>query len=135
MATTITQRSARPALEPGPAAPPRRTLRSVPRAFIGATRSIRAVAKSAVFLLKLFPMLPSRPVDWITKPPVAERVRYPTRRGPAEGDLYRPAAGGPHPGLLVCLGVVPFAVDHPQVPRLGAALARAGFVALLHWSP
>jgi hypothetical protein len=99
------------------------------------SRSLRTVAKSAVFLLKVFPMLPSRPVDWVTTPPVVERVRYPTRRGPAEGDLYRPVAPGPHPGLLVCLGVVPFGVEHPQVPRLGAALARAGFAALLHWSP
>jgi hypothetical protein len=37
--------------------------------------------------------------------------------------------------MVVCLGVVPFDVDHPQIPRLGAALARAGFAALLYWSP
>jgi hypothetical protein len=36
---------------------------------------------------------------------------------------------------VVCLGVVPFGVDHPQVPVLGKALARAGFAALLYWSP
>lgn len=30
---------------------------------------------------------------------------------------------------------MPFEVNHPQVPRLGAALARAGFTALMHWSP
>src|SRR5919199_3758238 len=35
----------------------------------------------------------------------------------------------------ICLGVVPFGVDHPQVPRLGEALARSGFAALLYWSP
>jgi dienelactone hydrolase len=69
------------------------------------------------------------------EPPLIEKVRYPTRLGQAEGDLYRPSAGGPHPGIVVCLGVVPFGVDHPQVPRLGAALARAGFSALLYWSP
>jgi hypothetical protein len=99
------------------------------------TRSIRAVAKAATFFLKVFPMLPSRPVDWVTKPPVVERVKYPTRFGQAEGDVYRPSAGGPHPGIVVCLGVVPFGVDHPQVPVLGKALARAGFAALLYWSP
>jgi hypothetical protein len=33
------------------------------------------------------------------------------------------------------LGVVPFGVDHPQVPVLGNALARAGLAALLYWSP
>jgi hypothetical protein len=103
--------------------------------FTHAMRPIRTVAKAAVFFLKVFPMLPSRPVDWVTKQPVVEKVRYPTRFGQAEGDLYRPSAPGPHPGIVVCLGVVPFGVDHPQVPVLGKALARAGFVALLYWSP
>lgn len=100
-----------------------------------ATRPFRTVAKAVTFFLKVFPMLPSQPVDWMTKPPVIEKVKYPTRSGEAEGDLYRPAARGPHPGIVVCLGVVPFEVDHPQVPILGRALARAGFVALLYWSP
>ena len=103
--------------------------------FTRATRTIRAVAKAAIFFLKVFPMLPSRPVDWVTKPPLIEKVRYPTRFGQAEGDLYRPSAGGPHPGIVVCLGVVPFGVDHPQVAVLGKALARSGFAALLYWSP
>jgi dienelactone hydrolase len=103
--------------------------------FTHAMRPIRTVAKATIFFLKVFPMLPSRPVDWVTKPPVIEKVRYPTRFGQAEGELYRPGAGGPHPGIVVCLGVVPFGVDHPQVPILGKALARAGFVALLYWSP
>jgi dienelactone hydrolase len=93
------------------------------------------MARAAVFVLKLFPMLPSRPVDWVTQPPIVEKVRYPTCHGQAEGDLYRPATGGPHPGIVVCLGVVPFGVDHPQVPVLGKALARAGCAALLYWSP
>jgi dienelactone hydrolase len=103
--------------------------------FTLATRPIRAMAKAAIFFLKVFPMLPSRPVYWVTKPAVVQKVAYPTRFGPAEGDLYRPAAGGPQAGLVVCLGVVPFEVDHPQVPVLGKALARAGFAALLYWSP
>ncbi|HEU0296146.1 MAG TPA: hypothetical protein VFR47_25650 [Anaerolineales bacterium] len=103
--------------------------------FSWATRPIRAVARALIFLLKLFPMLPSGPIDWVTKPPVVEKVKYPTRFGQAEGEVYRPAGGGPHPGMVICLGVVPFGVDHPQVPVLGKALARAGFAALLYWSP
>lgn len=103
--------------------------------FSRATRPIRAVTRAAIFFLKVFPMLPSRPVDWVTKPPVMEKVSYPTRSGYAEGDLYRPRADGPHPGIVVCQGVVPFGVDHPQVAVLGKALARAGFAALLYWSP
>ncbi|MDP9320268.1 MAG: hypothetical protein M3P16_04130 [Chloroflexota bacterium] len=80
-------------------------------------------------------MLPSRPVDWVTVTPVIEKVRYPTQVGEVQGDLYRPPGPGPHPGIVVCLGVVPFEVDHPQVPILGRALARSGFAALLYWSP
>ena len=53
----------------------------------------------------------------------------------AEGDVYRPGTPGPHPAMVVCLGVVPFGVDHPQVPVMGKAFARAGFVALHYWSP
>lgn len=100
-----------------------------------ATRSLRAAANASIFLFNVFPMLPSGLVNWRTKPPLVERLRYPTSRGEAEGDLYRPPGSGPHPGVVVCLGVVPFEVNHPQVPRLGAALARAGFAALLYWSP
>ncbi|MBI4300904.1 MAG: hypothetical protein HY677_07180 [Chloroflexi bacterium] len=103
--------------------------------FMGPVQTIHAAAKAAVFFLKLYPMLPSRPLDWVTAPPVVERARYPTPHGEVEGDLYRPGTGGPHPGLVVCLGAVPFEADHPQVPRLGAALARSGFAALLYWSP
>ena len=99
------------------------------------TRPIRAAAKTAVFMLKLLPMLPSSALDWITPAPVVERVRYPTSSGLVDGNLYRPATSGPHPGVVVCLGVVPLGVEHPQVPRLGAALARSGFAALLYWSP
>ncbi len=103
--------------------------------FSRATRPLRAFGRAMVFFLKVFPMLPSRAIDWVTKKPVIERVRYPTHDGEAEGDLYRPAGGGRHPGIVICLGVVPFEVDHPQVPVLGRALARAGFSALLYWSP
>ena len=94
-----------------------------------------AWTKIAVFTMKLFPMLPSKPIDWVTPKPIVEKVTYPTHNGSAVGDLYRPAGKGPYRAILVCLGVVPFATDHPQVPRLGDALARAGFAALLYWSP
>ncbi len=96
---------------------------------------VRALIKATVFLLKVFPMLPSRPVDWVTKPPVVEKVIYPSCNGQVEGEIYRPADGGSHPGVVVCLGVVPSGVNHPQIPILGRALAYAGFVALLYWSP
>jgi hypothetical protein len=99
------------------------------------SRSTQAAFRTAVFFLKVLPTMPSGLIDRVTPQPVVERMSYPTRDGTAEGDLYRPATPGPHPGLVVCLGVVPFEVDHPQVPRLGEALARSGFATLLYWSP
>src|SRR5512135_973919 len=105
------------------------------RSIRQAAVSLHALGRALVFVLKLFPMIPSRPVDWVTPRPLVESVRYPRSVGEAEGDLYKPTTGGPFPGIVVCLGVVPFGVDHPQVPVLGRALARAGFAALLYWSP
>jgi hypothetical protein len=103
--------------------------------FVSFRRSVRAWARTLVLFLKVFPFLPSRPIDWVTGAPVIEKVQYPHSSGTALGELYRPPTKGPHPGILVCLGVVPFEVDHPQVPVLGRALSRAGFAALLYWSP
>ena len=71
----------------------------------------------------------------MTKSPLVERVRFPTQGSQAQGDLYRPATGGLHAGVVVCLGVVPAGYDHPQIPRFGEALARAGFAALIYRSP
>ncbi|MGE0134842.1 MAG: alpha/beta hydrolase family protein [Dehalococcoidia bacterium] len=98
-------------------------------------RRTRAAWTTLVFLFEVFPMLPSRPFDLVTPRPVVERMRYRTSAGEVEADLYRPSSDRPHPSVVVCLGVVPFGVEHPQVPRLGRALARSGFVALMHWSP
>ena len=98
-------------------------------------RSALAAVRTGVFVLKVLPMLPSRAIDLVTPVPLVEQFEYPTTNGLAQGDVYRPSSRGRHPAIVVCLGVVPFGVDHPQVPRLGAALARSGFAALLYWSP
>jgi dienelactone hydrolase len=112
---------------------PRRA--NLPTTLGALLRPLRAAARTAVFFVEVLPMVPTGPVDRLTRRPIVRRVTYPTATGHADGDLYLPAGPGPHPGLVVCLGVVPFGVDHPQVARLGDALARAGFAALLYWSP
>jgi len=95
----------------------------------------RAHVRTIGFAIRLLPMLPSPPIDLLTRAPVIENVRYETAGGAVATELYRPPGRGPYPAVLICLGVVPFGVDHPQVPRLMEALARFGFVALIHWSP
>lgn len=104
-------------------------------AVADAGKSARAALRTGVFLLKVLPNLPSRALDFVTPDPIVEVLEYPTLAGTARGDVYRPPGPGPYPALVVCLGVVPFEVDHPQVPRLGEALARSGLAALLYWSP
>jgi hypothetical protein len=96
--------------------------------------SLRAAARTTIFFLKCLPMLPSRPVDWVTAAPEIRRVALPARYGQIQADLYRPGHGSRYPGVAVCLGVVPAGYDHPQIPRLGTALARAGMAALIYRS-
>src|SRR5438477_9932381 len=100
-----------------------------------AAAAARAHLRTFGFAIRLMPMFPSRPIDWLTRAPVVETVRYETKEGPVTTELYRPPGRGPHPAVALCLGVVPFGVDHPQIPRLKEALAHLGFVALIHWSP
>jgi dienelactone hydrolase len=106
-----------------------------PTRFWQTWKSVVAIWKTLVFFLKVLPMLPSRAINWVTPDPIVTTLTYPTQAGWVDGDLYRPSTPGPHPGLVMCLGVIPLDVDHPQIPRLGEALARAGFAALLYWSP
>jgi dipeptidyl aminopeptidase/acylaminoacyl peptidase len=97
-------------------------------------KTFRAAARSLVFILKALPAT-SGAIDRVTRAPVIERFTYSTPTGEGEADLYRPSSPGPHPGLVLTLGVVPAGVDHPQRARMGQALARSGFAALVHWSP
>jgi hypothetical protein len=99
-----------------------------------AHRTFDAVTRSLVFVLKALPWT-SGAIDRVTALPIIETLVYPTHGGSAEGDLFRPRSAGPHPAVVVSLGVVPAGVEHPHRVRFGQALARAGFVALLHWSP
>ena len=95
---------------------------------------LRASGRTTAFLMRLLPMLPAAPVDLLTRRPVIETVAYPSATGPVSATLYRPPGAGPHPGIVVCLGVVPIGVEHPQIARLGEAFARAGAATLLYWS-
>lgn len=94
----------------------------------------RAPLKTAAFVLRVMPMLPSGWLDRRSPEPLHVTVFFPGADPRAPGELFRPAGPGPHPGVVVCLGVIPFEVTHPQVKRLGTALARSGFATLIVWS-
>jgi hypothetical protein len=100
-----------------------------------AYESARAAARTAGFVLQLMPMLPSGLLERAGGLPVHEQTSFPTPQGEAAADVFRPSRGGPHAGVVLCLGIVPAALDHPQIGRFAAALARSGFVVLIYWSP
>ena len=87
------------------------------------------------FVLELMPMLPSRLPERLVPVPVQERVAWRAGDSETSADLFRPGRGASHPGVVLCLGVVPAGLEHPQIPRFASALARAGFVTLIVWSP
>jgi hypothetical protein len=107
--------------------------RNLTRGLTRPAAALGAAARSAIFMTKMLP-IPSGAIDLITERPVVEPLWLTTHSGRGEGDLYRPASRGPHPGILCVLGVVPAGVEHPLVTRLGDGLARAGFASLLHRS-
>ncbi|MEZ4530043.1 MAG: hypothetical protein R2855_03345 [Thermomicrobiales bacterium] len=96
--------------------------------------AVRAFSRTAAFVLRVMPMLPSEWLDRRSPVPRYEQVVLPGRDARVPCELYCPAGTGPFAGVVVCLGVIPFDVTHPQVKRLGTALARSGFATLIVWS-
>ena len=110
-------------------------MRSPRRQAASLITTVQAAGATGAFVLRVMPMLPSRWLDRFSPAPRYERVDLPGLDCRAQGELFRPSRPGKHPAMLVCLGVIPFDVTHPQVKRLGTALARGGFVTLIYWSP
>lgn len=96
---------------------------------------LRAVIRAMVFVVAVLPMLPAGIINRLTGSPKRLNVTYPGSYGPVDAELWIPSGNGPHPGVVLNLGVIPLDYDHPQLERLQNALARAGFVTLVHWSP
>jgi hypothetical protein len=95
---------------------------------------LRAIYWTALFVSNVLPTLPT--LSPTRRNPVVRRlISLPESCQAGEAELYLPRSSAPFPGVVVCLGVVPAGVEHPQVARLGNALARSGLAALLYWSP
>ena len=101
-------------------------------AFDPSTR--RSVA-AALYLPDLSPAMTVRPLTFLTPRPKRVEVRFgPTERG-WTGWLSLPDRPGPHPGLVVSLGVAPAGPHDPRVVELADGLARIGVAALVPYSP
>jgi acetyl esterase/lipase len=82
--------------------------------------------------------LPIRPIEFITDAPRRERVtiEYESRNGPRsiEADLYTPASGDNHPGVVFSMGAPPLDLDEPRLVRIAEDTARAGVVIIVPFS-
>ena len=97
-------------------------------------RGLRSHLRELAFVFEVLPMLPRGIADRLTPTPRHEYLRFTTRGREVIADVFVPDGPGPHPGVVVCLGVVPIGMDDPRIPQLLKAWAHAGFVAVAHWS-
>ena len=102
--------------------------------FIALTPQGRAGFHTGLFVLQVLD-LPIKPQAWFTAEPLRHEAHYPSSEGTAVADVYRPADGKPRAAVALFLGANAAGRDDPDVINLGDALARAGYVAMFHWSP
>ena len=95
----------------------------------------RTVFKTALFVPQILPAVPIKPQQWFISEPLREEVSYPSPYGQGVADVYRIADGKKRAGVLLFLGVNPAGRDDDRVVNLSNALARAGFVVMIPWSP
>jgi acetyl esterase/lipase len=109
-------------------------------ALLSFTRNGRVAVEASIFLpdMVLQVPLPFRPVDLISDPPKREHVTidYESRNGPRsiEADLYIPAQGARHVGVVFSMGAPPLPLDDPRLVRIAEDASRAGVVMLVPFS-
>ena len=91
----------------------------------------RTFSKSALFIPSLIPGSPIEPIKLFTKSPTRSDVTFSDGETTWFGDLYVPPSNGPHPGIVVALGVNPLGRQDERIVRLGEGLARMGVAALI----
>ena len=102
--------------------------------FIAFTPQGRAGFHTALFVSQVLEM-PVKPESWFADEPLHQEVHYQSADGTDVAEVYRLPDGEPRAAVLLSLGVSPIGLDDPNVINLGNALARAGYVAMFHWSP
>ncbi len=102
--------------------------------FIALTPQGRTGFHTALFVSQVLE-LPIKPQTWFTDEPLRHEAHYPSSDGTTVADIYRPADEKPHAAVVLFLGANAAGRDDPDVINLGNALARAGYVAMFHWSP
>ncbi len=109
-------------------------LSSILTLFFAIAPQGRAALHTGFFVLQVLEV-PFKPQPWFTGDPLREEVFYPQPGGTGVADIYRVEDGDPKAAVLLFLGANAAGRDDEDVVNLGNALARAGFVAMFHWSP
>jgi dienelactone hydrolase len=108
--------------------------------LLSMNRQGRVAVKASIFLpdMVLQVPLPFRPVDLVSDPPRREHVfiEYESRNGPRtiEGELYTPAHGAKHAGVVFSMGAPPLVLDDPRLVRIAEDASRSGVVMLVPFS-
>ena len=102
--------------------------------FLTFTPQGRAGFHTVLFVLQVLEV-PVQPQSWFTEDPVRREVTYPQAGGTGVADIYRIPDDKERAAVLLFLGANAAGRDDKDVVNLGNALARAGFVAMFHWSP
>jgi dienelactone hydrolase len=113
--------------------------------LISLNRQGRVVVEASIYLPDMVLQVPSpgplrylRPVTWISDAPSRERVTiaYQSRNGPRliDADLYIPARGSRHQGVVFSMGAPPLPLDDPRLRRIAEDSARSGVVMLVPFS-
>ena len=90
--------------------------------------------RTALFVLQMLEQ-PLKPQPWFSDEPLRQKVSFAYGDGAGAAEIYRLPGGEPRAAVLLSIGANPYGLDDPIVVRLGKALARAGYVAMLHWTP
>ena len=94
----------------------------------------RAFVKSALFIPQVLPDIPVKPLEYVTKTPIREKITFPTLGGhKASADLYLPKGENSHPAVVFFMGVVPPDRDESRIVALAEGLARTGMVVMIPW--
>ena len=108
--------------------------------LLSTNRQGRVAVKASIFLPDMVVQvpLPFRPVDLVSDAPKRERVviEYESRNGPRtiEADLYTPAHGAKHAGVVFSMGAPPLPLDDSRLMRIAEDASRAGVVMLVPFS-
>ncbi len=108
--------------------------------LISQNRHGRIAVEAAVYLpdMVLQVPMPVRPVELISSKPTVKHltISYESRNGPREidADLYVPAHGTGHEGIVFSMGAPPLPLDDPRLKRIAEDAARSGVVMLVPFS-